>query len=467
MKYLNTLYLKKFRLLTFFLSTSAVLITGCEEYLEVDPPISEIPYDSVFEDEFLAHSAVENLYTKLRDDILFSGMYNGNGITMGLYADELDYYAWPGNPLENFYNHTVLPNNTLVKLIWDGSYNLIYMSNSILEGTDQSTVLTEETQKQLKGEALFIRSVGHFYLMNLFGEVPYVTGTDYLENQSLPRTDIETMYQNIIDDLLMAKSLLPENYYGMDRIRANRYTVSAFLARVYLYHEDWQEAVNESSSLINAETYYTLEQDIDLVFDKNSTSTILQFKPGVEGLNSWEGMILNFITQPYTVALNPDIYNSMDDADARKANWIAPITIGDNTWYACTKYKQNGFTGTTIEFSKVFRLAEQYLIRSEAYTQLGNLTSAKNDLNLIRTRAGLSPSNANTQTDLLNEILEERRFEFFAEQGHRWFDLKRLDKANEILSPIKPNWQMTNYILPLPEIELLNNPNLLPQNPGY
>jgi hypothetical protein len=57
--------------------------------------------------------------------------------------------------------------------------------------------------------------------------------------------------------------------------------------------------------------------------------------------------------------------------------------------------------------------------------------------------------------------------ELFTEQGHRWFDLKRTGKATEVLSPIKPGWQNTQVLLPLPQTELLLNNNLQPQNPGY
>ncbi|MGB6083874.1 RagB/SusD family nutrient uptake outer membrane protein [Moheibacter sp.] len=466
MKHIKNNCLKKLTLL-FILFTSTIFNASCEDFLEVEPPISEIPFDTVFEDENLANATVANMYTKLRDDILFSGMFNGNGIIMGLYSDELDYYATPGNPLESFYNHTILPNNQVVKSVWDGCYNLIYASNSFLEGISNSTTLDTETINRLMGEALFIRAVCHFYLTNFFGNVPYIISTHHIENQNVSRTDSEIIYQNIIEDLILSKSLLTEQYHIEDKIRANKYVISAFLARVYLYHEDWALAMEESSQVINASSLYSLEQDINLEFNKNSTSTILQLKPGVEGLNTWEGMILNFTSPPNNFALNPEIYESMENEDLRKNNWISIVTDGDNVWYANTKYKENSFTGTTIEYAKVLRLSEQYLIRAEALARLGNLSQAKEDLNAIRFRAGLQASIAQTQDDLLNEILQEKRSEFFAEQGHRWFDLVRFNKAEEVLIPIKPNWRNTDFLLPIPEIELLNNPNLLPQNPGY
>ena len=123
--------------------------------------------------------------------------------------------------------------------------------------------------------------------------------------------------------------------------------------------------------------------------------------------------------------------------------------------------------GSGNEYSILLRLAEQYLIRAEARLYLGDLDGAKTDLNLIRNRAALPPITTNIEDELKLAIENERRHELFTEQGHRWFDLKRTARANEILGPIKPNWHNTDILLPIPETELNLNPNLQPQNPGY
>ena len=98
---------------------------------------------------------------------------------------------------------------------------------------------------------------------------------------------------------------------------------------------------------------------------------------------------------------------------------------------------------------------------------MGELEGALADVNLVRSRAGLSNLIAHSQEDVLEAILHERRMELFTEQGHRWLDLKRMEKAEEVLGDIKANWKNTDLLLPIPENELELNPNLLPQNPGY
>ena len=86
---------------------------------------------------------------------------------------------------------------------------------------------------------------------------------------------------------------------------------------------------------------------------------------------------------------------------------------------------------------------------------------------MIRNRARLPDITAVSQEALLQSILKERRVELFTEGGHRWFDLKRTGEAQSVLQPLKPGWQNTQLLIPLPETELILNTNLKPQNPGY
>ena len=122
-----------------------------------------------------------------------------------------------------------------------------------------------------------------------------------------------------------------------------------------------------------------------------------------------------------------------------------------------------------MDLSTVLRLAEQYLIRAEARAKQGKITgvnSAESDINVIRNRAGLGNTTANTQADILLAVEQERKSEFFTEWGHRWFDLKRTGRTTAILSPYKPNWQASKELFPIPESQLINDPNIT-QNPGY
>jgi len=138
------------------------------------------------------------------------------------------------------------------------------------------------------GEALFVRALIHFYLVNLYGDVPYITTTDYQLNRLATRVTTAEVYTRLIADLEQAVTLLPENYLSSDRVRPNSLTASALLARVYLYHGDWAAAANAASAVLN-HPLYVWEPDIDKVFLKDCTTTIWQFSPKLSGNNAEEG----------------------------------------------------------------------------------------------------------------------------------------------------------------------------------
>lgn len=466
---MNTIYnitnTRRFRLYA-IIAFILLSFSSCEELLEVDPPIGQINTEEIFTNEQTAEAAVSTLYAKLRDDVLLAGRPYGQGVLMGLYADELDYYAPPGEPIEAFYNHQIIASNDVVKTVWSSTYQLIYRSNAILEGLMSAPGLSEETKNRLTGEALFIRSLCFFYLTNLFGDIPLVTTTHYEINRTISRTARQEVYLFIVEDLLRAKSLLPENYSTELRSRANKYAASALLGRTYLYLQDWEKAIAESSYIIHQNTLFEMS-DAETAFLKDSKETILQLQSKNQGDNTHEAVTFQITAPPSLYALSPGLVNSFEDSDLRKVHWIKQVSDGANNWYGPKKYSYTENTGNSMEYSIVFRLAEQYLIRSEAYAQSGNISGSLSDINIVRSRAGLIPLNISVQQELMDHILQERRHEFFAEHGHRWFDLKRFAKANEIMQPLKPNWRPTDVLLPVPETELLLNPHLAPQNAGY
>lgn len=449
---------------TICLLISLFLMLGCEDFLETDDPTGQISTQNIFEDEATATAAITTMYAKLRDEVLVTGNTLGLGVQMGLYADELKYYGLAGQPLDPFFQNQILSSDAMVSKTWSSAYNLIYLSNAAVEGLETSETLSEELKNQLLGEALFIRAMTHFYLVTLFGDVPYITTTDYIVNSQVSRMPEDSVYDYILADLINAKSLLGADYVTSERVRANKYVVSALLARVYLYLGQWDHAENESSFIISNTSLYNLPMNLDDVFLKTSSTSILQLKTKIEGFSTTEAMTLVFTSgPPPLVALNEDFVLGMQSNDLRRIHWVGEVTDGASFWYYPNKYKQ----GSSLQYSVVFRLAEQYLIRAEARARQNDIIGSQQDLNIIRGRAGLLDTTAASTEDLLLAILEERKFELFTEHGHRWFDIKRFGLAGDILSPIKPGWENTDILLPIPETELLMNPNLNPQNPGY
>ncbi|MFL1012595.1 RagB/SusD family nutrient uptake outer membrane protein [Flavisericum labens] len=444
----------------------ATAFWACSEFVEVDPPKNTLVSETVFENPATVESALANLYLDLRDQSMVSGR-NGLSSLMGLYSDELDYFL-SNTDYSQFYGNVLTPSNSIVTDWWSRAYNIIYAANDIIQGVDGSDALTQDERDGFKGQALFVRAYMHSMLVELFGDIPYVTTTGYVANGSAARMSVSTVHGHIIKDLNLAIALLDADDPTGSRVVPNRDTAKALLARIHLYAEDWEQAASTATGLL---TDYGLEPDITKVFLKESPETLWQFRPnGISDMNTYEGstFIINAIPGQ-TMALTDALLAAFEPGDQRFVHWVGSHTSDDGltTLYYAHKYKKTFRDDASTEHSIVFRLSEQYLIRAEARAHLENITGAQDDLNAIRHRAGLGDTSADTQSTLLKAILRERQTELFTEHGQRWFDLKRTGLASDVLAPIKANWQPTDILLPLPEDEISNNPNLRPQNPGY
>lgn len=460
----NNKTIKKIILLASFL----LVMNSCDSFVDVNLPKSQLTNAAVFEDYSTADAALTDIYSKIRDRGMLTGTRSGISCQLGNYTDEVTAFGSASNTSWNFYNNTLLASLSDITEYWNSTYNQIYAANSIIENSKASVSLSDENKKKLLGEALFIRALAHFYLVNMFGEIPYIKQTDYKENSIVKRTDMSQVYDNIAADLSKAVSLLPSQYSSATRVRPNRFTAKALLARVYLYNGKYPEASNEASSILNETGTFSLTANLSQVFLINSKEIIWQLNPAAAGQNTKEGTTFILTSGPPAMsALNNDLVNSFAAADLRRSSWIKSVASGTSTWFFAYKYKERASTSTSVEYSVLFRLAEQYLIRAEARAMQGDLIGAKEDLNLIRSRAGLPNTSAADKEQIINAVLQERRWELFTEQGHRFFDLKRLKKLDSVLSLIKPGWNTEDGLLPIPQNEFITNPNLGSQNPGY
>lgn len=454
--------------LLLFQAITIVCLSSCDSFVEVDLPKSQLTTVSVFDNYSTANAALSDIYSKMRDQGLLSGTASGVSNQLGSYADELTCFASPGDPTLPFYTNTLLPANSTITDYWNISYNQIYAANAVMEGVELSNELTAIEKGQLKGEALFIRSLVHFYLTNLYGDIPYITSTNHKINNAAEKIKVKEVYAKVIVDLESAIALLAPDYKNAERIRPNQFTAKALLARVYLYNESWPEAANAASAVLNAVNLYAIEDNPSIVFIKGSKETLWQFQPSASGKNTDEaGIFIFFSSPPPLVAISNNLITSFETDDLRKTNWTASISDGTTTWYHPYKYKEFDYTASSVEYSVIFRLAEQYLIRAEARAHQGDLIGAKEDLNVIRKRAGLADTEAVSGQEIINAVLRERRWELFTEYGHRFFDLKRSGEINSVLSVSKAGWNSTDVLFPLPQNELSINPNLRPQNSGY
>jgi hypothetical protein len=443
-------------------------ILSCKKFTQVKVPKTQIVSEVVFSNDATAISSINGIYSQMSNFGFASGDVLSATYLTGLSSDEWNLYSNQQSVIE-FYKSDLSPtNSTLSSSLWAAPYQYIFAANSILEGLKNSTGLSVAIKRQLEGEAKFIRSFCHFYLVNLYGDVPYISTTDYRTNALVFRTPVEQVYKQIIADLKDAQSLLPMDFIFSvgERVRPNYGAATAMLARSYLFIGDWVNAELQATEIINNTGVYSLVADLNKVFIKNSKEAIWQLTPVVPGRNTWEANTFIITGIPNNAALSNVLLNAFELGDSRKINWINSITVGTTTYYYPYKYKINTIGQPLTEYSMVIRLAELYLIRSEARTRQNNLIGGQLDLNIIRNRAGLSNTPVNNQDSLIVAIEHEREVELFTEWGHRWLDLKRYNRANTILGAIKPGWQSTDVLYPIPQIQIQNDFNIT-QNPGY
>lgn len=464
--------MKHFRNNHLYLLCLAVLclMCACESFVEVEVPNDRITSVTVFSDDATAREAMDGVYIQLFNTAFAAGGNQSVSFLGGLSADT--YIVTNAVPeMEAFAAHQPEATNSLNLALWSGAYNTIYMCNAILEGVAGNTSLSLNTREALEGESRFIRAFTNFYLTNLYGDVPLVVQTDYTVNALKARSPQTEVYDLILEDLNRAAELLDTGYPDNDRTRANRFTALGLLARVHLYLENWEQAETYSSEVLAATDLYELPDDLNTVFLANSPEALWQVSPegwGGTFSHTRDGNLLIRITPTGSpVSLSENLMQEWEAGDLRQEDWIGSFNNAAETYYYPYKYKirYDASGGDLSEYSMLMRLAEQYLIRAEARTRQGKLEAAVADINAIRERAGLDTlvyTPALTQEQLLDEVMQQRYHELFSEWGHRWLDLKRTGKALEVLEEVSE----TDLLYPIPEAELLKNPNLT-QNAGY
>jgi hypothetical protein len=485
--------MNKFQFAIWLLITSSVLDCSCRKLADVKAPDNVIVADNVYNSDITAIAVLNGLYTQISRTNYTGSTVNILTISMwaGLSSDELTLWNGSSSVNQLSYYKNQLSASGVGGEFWLNTYPYIYTCNAAIKGLENSTSLTPSVKKQLMGEAKFMRAFFYFYLVNLYGDVPLVLSTDYSVNAVIPRTPVPTVYSQIISDLKEAQDLLTDGYVNSDaktvytsspeRVRPCKAAATALLARIYLYTKEWADAETQATTVINNTTTYDTVP-LNKVFLKNSKEAIWQLQPVTQGNinNTADAYLFNLIVpsagvnSTHPVYLSGRLLSSFEAGDQRRVNgnWVNTYTDATGTYYYPFKYKDatQGANIISTEYTMILRLGEQYLIRAEARAQQGNITGAQSDLNVIRHRAGLPNTTASDQPSLLAAILHERQVELFTELGQRWLDLKRsgnIDAVMSVATPLKGGiWQSYQQWYPVPQSELLTNPNMT-QTAGY
>ena len=376
---------------------------------------------------------------------------------------------------------------------WSASYRGIARANQLINKIEQIPFTDAALKNQYVGEAKFLRAVFHFDLVRYFGGVPLslMQITNTADAFSLKRSTEEEVYQAIISDLSDAAKALPINYPASNIGRITQGAAKALLAKVYLTINKADLALPILRELTKPPYTYILMPTYAACFDTdNNAESIFEVQytsivPG-EG-NPYPNF---FLTNDNTAGRDIygasylgvtgqgvclptfELFNSYEANDSRRTYTLLKYFSKAEAVDLYVAYKYRGIPTSAYNSEDnipVLRYADVLLMIAEAINESGKAPTAEayDMLDVVRKRAGLPVVNRNLNYESFKlKLLDERRWEF-AFENQRWFDLKRSNKAIEILKAkgldIKPN----HLLFPIPRKEVLISQGNVTQNPGY
>lgn len=511
------------------------VFTGCTSDLDIAPidSESELTYWETDED---ARIFLNSMYADIMgaDEYLF------------LNALSDDAYSKAREDYRNIASGNYGPTNGVVSGFWSSRYEAIRRANIFFNNIDNVTEIEESQRKSYKAQGRFIRALHYFYLIELYGDVPFVTDEISIEESlTLERTDKETILSFIYQELDQAISDLPEVYPADQNGRITKGAAIALKSRIHLYNKEFEKAASLAGSLIGQ---YTLFPDYASLFStENETADeillSLQYIPtdrehnnqyslippslgGYANFSPLQELVDSYLTiDGYSIesALsNYDPNNPYQNRDPRlKATIIydeypmvdfagSQITIDTSpeanpdglnyssnstpTGYYVHKYfdgQARNQTNSGLNLILI-RYAEVLLNYAEARIEMGSFNQQDWDqtIGALRQRAGLQGHAlefpGNDQTQLRAIVRNERRVELAFEAGHRFFDIRRWELAESVLSGWAHGMKTDqaseddgyvrvdsrsfdpekHYLWPIPQSERDINPNLT-QNPNW
>lgn len=489
-------------------------MTSClEKY-----PSSSIPEADAMKTFNDAEQHRRGIYVSMKNPALFSGALT---LLPDLQADLA--YAVEGNTntYGSFWRWDFRTTQDEIEAVYQGLYNVIGNCNFFLDNIDgiiasQPTEDDAEILRNYKGEILGVRALCYSELLKCFCEaydpenaenqLGIVIRRHYSTPEPVKRASLKDSYDFVIRDLVEAESLMdPEMTDYASSFVMTSAAVQALHARIALYMKNYDDAIKYSSIIID---------------DKKLKFPLCSATSNVSGINMsyFEYMWaydsgteilfeIGFTPTSYGGALGTVFFNFQKDyryfyPDYVPAQWVLDSFISSDKRYEAMfataedletsigyanglstplliKYFGNeSFMSSKVfqvTMPKILRVAEQYLIRAEAYCAKGNLTAGSKDLTTLRQTRYTNGGSITLGSDWKDVILEERAKELYME-GFRLNDLKRLGKGFQRTpqscsqpegSSLKVEAGNYRFVWPFPQHEIEAPGSEIVQNKGY
>lgn len=493
------------KLMTILLA--AVLLASCDKFLDLKP--ENIKVVSTVEDyRDLLASYMRFLKTPNRSqmkvlgdyfcypdfDVASDFAYRTGELTpnkkSGYYDATLGEYTTAGVERLTWYE---TPN------MWDSYYTFLGPINMIIGGIETAEGDDERLRDYVKGEALVWRAYSYLKLLQYHS--PYKTGNEYGvpiylkpyedPGNAMPARETQTtVYKQILSDCEEVLKLLERTPSTNWNCAYEPVFVHSLLAHIYWYkamsvaaeETDWQNALEHAEFAMKGRIFVYNPTVFVSLFDASAGKEFTNDEFNLRFIDGSNNQMINVMSTYYQgsmspsaeTAPDPDFYALFKDDDVRKQAYFR--TQLDNT-VKYDKYNISANTNIAVQWGlgsaggiiMLFRSAEMQLIKAEALYRLGREGEAREALNFFKQGRYLDVENSYTESDLLSEILKERKLEFYHEQDMWWLDMKRQGTRMErvvngtlyVLEPDDFRW-----CFPIPNSELEANKNMV-QTPGW
>lgn len=377
--------------------------------------------------------------------------------------------------------------------IWNRYYSFLGPINMIIQGITTAEGEDERLRDYVKGEALVWRAYSYFKLLqyfspykkNEYGVPVYLKPYEDPGNAMPERKSQTEVYKQILDDCQEVLSLMDRTPSTTWNCAYEPRFIHGMLASIYCYkamsvaaeESDWQNAIDHADKAMTGRSFVRDQETYNAIFDAPALQAFTNdefYLRMVDGFNSQIVDVAGIYYQTSTTSQanaypEPELYALYKEDDVRKTTFFRTQTDGsiiyDKYNLSASPYPWWASGGIIM----LFRTAETQLIKAEALYRLGKTAEAKDALDFFKTGRYLDIENSYTESDLLNEILKERKLEFYHEQDAWWLDMKRTETrmeriVNGTLYVLEPDDY--RYCFPIPQSEMEKNKKMI-QNPGW
>ena len=450
-----------------------VMLTGCNDYLDIKPKGEKIPKTVTDYETLLNYESVQKVSdtypTYLTDDVYLPDVAQGTA-TPGLNSVDqsiLNLYLFKKDVFGEAQDDG----------FWFASYNRIYYYNTVIDNIMDAEGPSEQQKHSIRAEALISRALEYLYLVNGYAKhydvrtadtdpgVPLILDED-ISKKDLVRASVKDVYAQIQSDLQAALPNLPAQPKG-NAFRASKAAGYGILAKMYLYMGNYAEALKAANavlemnnSLLDLKKYAVVKvqssigrtnvpQDID-----NPENIYIKFAPYVYGLSS-------------KVFGSDELISLFSEDDMRLQVYFTKNFRNIPT----DKYVWAPYLRANLAVSS----PEIYLIAAECEAREGSVERAIALINKLRDNRIKNNTDivATDRNDALQKVLEERRRELAMSGMVRYIDLKRLNQESQFAKTVthvtgegtfslEPNSPL--YVLPIPAKVMRFNKNSMKQN---